>query len=244
MMLKNARFHFLTLLLLVILTTAVSGVCGRPQPRLLRAEYSQSDAVVIATLLRSEHVEPKEEQDYHLYTFRVDKKVRGAIPVQFVLFDENSTGRLTFDLRRGHQFLLFVNRWQPREKGKDWWTADGCGHSGDVLKSRESLDDIEGLSSLTRGLIAGEVVSGVDAVGNVRVVATSKTNGKHFEAKTRTDGGFSLTVPPGEYSVAIEAKAKTYVAGDLSYEDPKSVKLEKGGCAQIEFVESDSAKPR
>src|SRR5580765_2846461 len=106
------------------------GVCNRPQPRLVRAEYSQSDAVVIAHLVKSQHIDPKDDQDYHLYTFQVEKVLRGSIPSQIVLWDENSSGRLTFYVVRGRKYLLFVDRWAK----KGWWTADGCGNSGEVSK--------------------------------------------------------------------------------------------------------------
>jgi hypothetical protein len=241
-MFRNARL--LCLALLPLICTQALGLCGRPQPRLVRAEFSQSDAVVIATLVRIRHVEPKDIQDYHLYTFEVENTLRGKIPNQFVIWDENSSARLTFDLLRGRKYLLFVNRWHSPEKGKDWWTADGCGHSGEVSKRKKTLQQIEHISSLQGGLITGEVTSGQDAIANAKIIAISKSNGKHFETRSSVQGAFTLNVPPGEYSVQVKSSGKAFSADDFSYEDPKSIKLEDGGCAQIEFGTAALSRPK
>lgn len=212
---------------------AAVGVCGRPQPRLVRAEYSQSDAVVIAHLVKSEHIDPKDDQDYYSYTFQVEKLFRGSIPSQFVLWDENSSGGLTFDVLRGRKYLLFVNR---RAK-TGWWTADGCGNSGEVSKRATSLKELERIHSLQDALIAGEVEAATP-VAHANVVALRKNDGNQFKTQTRDDGTFTLEVPPGEYSVKVIGRGKTFVTDWLSYEKADSVKLEGGGCAQIQFVPS------
>jgi Carboxypeptidase regulatory-like domain len=228
----------MTLLLLVAPKAAV-GICDRPQPRLVRAEYSQSNAVVIAHLVKSQHIDPKDDQDYHLYTFQVEETLRGSIPSQFVLWDENSSARLTFDVLRGRKYLLFVNRWAK----KNWWTADGCGNSGEVSKSSKALNEIHRLASVPDALITGNVETD-RSVAHARVLASSKKDGKQFKTQTRDNGTFTLTVPPGEYSVKVTAGGKSFVTHWLSYENADSVKLERGGCAQIQFVPSDSGDTR
>ena len=55
------------------------------------------------------------------------------------------------------------------------------------------------------------------------------------------DGTFTLNVPAGEYSVKVTGGGKNFVTHWLSYENADWVKLERGGCAQIQFVPSDSA---
>ncbi len=210
-----------------------------PQPRLVRAEYSQSDAVVIAHLVKSQHISPEDDQDYHLYTFQVDKKLRGSIPSEFVLWDENSSGRLTFNVSQGHRYLLFVDH--RNERG--WWTADGCGNSGEVSKVAKALTEIQRISALRGGLITGKVESTTPTV-NVKVLAVRKNDGEQFETQTRDDGRFDLTVPAGEYSVEVTGGGKSFVTDWLSYENAESVKLEKGGCVQIQFVPSDSPEAR
>src|SRR6185369_1268405 len=103
--------------------------------------------------------------------------------------------------------------------------------SGEVSKRKNTLQQIEHLSGLRGGLITGEVTSGQEAIANARIIATNKIDGKHFETKSGAQGAFSLNVPPGEYSVQVESSGNAFDADDFSYEDPKSIKLEHGGCA-------------
>jgi hypothetical protein len=233
------KYPWVLTLPLLGLPEAAVGVCSTPQPRLVRAEYSQSEAVVIAHLVKSQHINPKDDQDYRLYTFQVEKVLRGSIPSQFVLWEENSSGRLTFDVLRGREYLLFVDRWA--EKG--WWTADGCGNSGEVSKVAKALREIQRITALRDALITG-AVEPVTPVAHAKVLALRKSDGQQFETQTRDDGTFALTVPLGEYSVKVTARGKNFVTHWLSYENAESVKLESGGCAQIQFVPSDSADAR
>ena len=239
-MIRPICWSCLSLIILLGLPPAAVGLCNVPQPRLVRAEYSQSDAVVIARLVKTRHIEPKRDPDYYLYTFEVEKTFRGSIPNKFVVWDENSSGRLTFDVLRGHEYLLFVNRWP--EKEKDWWTADGCGNSGEVSKRPKTLKRIERLSTVRGGRIIGEVNS--DNAANARVAVLNKNNGKQFKTQTDANGRFVVDVPAGEYSVQVIAAGKHFVTHWLSYEDAELVKLEDGGCAQIEFVPSDSSEAK
>jgi len=234
---KHTVLWLLTVFLLGV--PEAVGFCNSPQPRLVRAEYSQSEAVVIAHLVKSQHINPKDDQDYRLYTLQVEKILRGSAPSQFVLWDENSSGRLGFDVLRGRKYLLFVDRWT--EKG--WWTADGCGNSGEVSKAAKALREIQRAAALRDALITG-AVKAATPVAHAKVLALRKNDGKQFETQTRDDGTFALTVPSGEYSVKITAGEKNFVTHWLSYENAESVKLESGGCAQIQFVSSDSSDAR
>jgi len=231
------HWPLICLLLLAASETALA-VCDQPQPRLVRAEYSQSDAVVIAHLVRSRHIVPKDDEDYYLYTFQVERALRGSIPNQFVLWDENSSGRLTFDVLQGRKYLLFVTHWAegPLRTADEtgWWTADGCGNSGEVSKAARTLNEIQRIPSLHDALITGQV--GLSApVAHAKIVALRKSDGKRFQTQTRDDGVFNLNVPAGEYSVKAAAGGRSLVAYDLSYENAGSVKLEDGACAQIQF---------
>ena len=231
-------FHWPLILLLFAASETALGVCALPQPRLVRAEYSQSDAVVIAHLVNSQHIDPKDDQDDYLYTFQVEKVLRGSIPNQFVFWDENSSGRLTFDIVQGRKYLLFVKHWAERPRRtadeKGWWTADGCGNSGDVSKPAQTLKEIQRISSLHDALITGQV--GLSSpVAHAKVVVFKKDDGRLFETQTRDDGVFNLNVPAGEYSVKVAVGGKSLFADSLSYENAESVKLENGGCAQIQF---------
>jgi len=230
--------HWLLCLLLFATSETALAVCNLPQPRLVRAEYSQSDAVVIAHLVKSRHIVPKNDQDYYLYTFQVEKMLRGTVPDQFVLWDENSSGRLTFDVLKGSQYLLFLEHWSEGSvqtaDEKSWWVADGCGNSGEVSKAARTLKEIQRIPSLRDALITGQVRLSAPAA-HAKVVAVRKSDGKRFATQTRDDGKFNLNVPAGEYSVKAAVEGKSLVADYLSYEKAESVKLENGGCAQIQF---------
>ena len=57
-------------------------------------------------------------------------------------------------------------------------------------------------------------------------------------AETNADGKFEMRVTPGKYQVRALSPGKTFVAADLSYENPDDLVLENGGCAQVQFVEA------
>jgi hypothetical protein len=226
---------FIAVLALFIAGEPLFAFCSEPRPRLVRAEYSQSDAVVIAHLVKFRHIEPKYDDDYHLYTFELDTTLRGAIPKNFVLRVYNNSGRLAFDILPGRKYLLFLDSWSE----EDLWTADGCGHSGEVSKRPKTLQEIERVRSLQSALITG-VVYLPEEISAATAVAIRKKDGKRYESRAR-GGAFSIEVPPGEYSVSVNLAGKSFVRHWLSYEDPDLVKLEKGGCAQIAFVPPNSA---
>lgn len=89
-------------------------------------------------------------------------------------------------------------------------------------------------------MITGAVEAAMP-VAHANVLALKKNDGKQFKTQTRLDGTFTLNVPAGEYSVKVTGGGKNFVTHWLSYENADWVKLERGGCAQIQFVPSDSA---
>jgi hypothetical protein len=225
---------FIAVLVLFVSGETLFALCREPRPRSVRAEYSQSGAVVIAHLVKSRHIKLRDDQDYHSYTFEVDTTLRGAIPNSFDLRNYNDSSRLAFDILPDRKYLLFL---ESRPEG-NWWKADSCGHSGEFSKRTEMLQEIERVRSLQSALITG-VVYLPEENSTATVVAIGKKNGTRYESPVN-GSAFSMEVPPGEYSVSVNMAAKSFVRHWFSYEDPDSVKLEKGGCAQIVFVPSGS----
>jgi hypothetical protein len=143
---------FIAVLALFAAGETLFAFCREPRPRLVRAEYSQSDAVVIAHLVKSRHIKPKDDQDYSHYTFEVDTTLRGIVPRRFDLQNSNDSSRLTFDILPDRKYLLFLESQLAEE---NLWKLDSCGHSGEVSKRTKTLQEIERVRSLQSALITG-----------------------------------------------------------------------------------------
>jgi len=192
-------------------------------PRLLCAEYSQSDAVVTARLLRIRHVTLSEDDDVLLFTMQTEKVLRGKMRSVFTVVDSPYTGRALVP-EKGKRYLLFLSY----SKTYKAWALDSCGKSGPLEESAETLKGIDLLKGQSGGTIQGVVwVAG----------STVLVHGKQHTFKTTTDekGAFKIQVPAGEYSVSIVHDGTRFEPDLLSYEDPKRLRVHDGGCAQVQF---------
>jgi len=110
---------------------------------------------------------------------------------------------------------------------------------GDDLKVTVDLTD---LKKPTHGTLGGEVTHGGMGIRNATVTAKANEGGHSYEAKTDPTGGYTLEVPPGNYSVkavaegyATVTRAARVVAGKattLGIELPLEVEQEGlGGSA-------------
>src|SRR5215468_4022870 len=81
----------------------------QPLPRLICAEYSNSVAVVTATLLKTQHFTPQDKQDWFIHTLEATKVLKGEIDNSFRVYEENSSGRAPFTWKKGERYLLFLN---------------------------------------------------------------------------------------------------------------------------------------
>jgi hypothetical protein len=61
-----------------------------------------------------------------------------------------------------------------------------------------------------------------------------------FEAITDEKGTFQLSVPVGQYVVRAVKEGSAFEADILSYEKPQNIRIEPGGCAQIQFFQAES----
>jgi hypothetical protein len=124
-------------------------------PRLICAEYSQSEVVVIAKLTRKQHFQPQGKQDYYVYSLETSKTLRGKVGEQFRVWEENSSGRASFSWSVGKRYLLFLN---PTDDGM-WWLC-GCGNSAPLEEAASALKVIESLAERHGGVIQGLVTDG------------------------------------------------------------------------------------
>jgi hypothetical protein len=226
-------------LLLCLLISSAGAVCMNPQPRLVCAEYFKKQTVVVAGLVRSRYIVPKNDDamDYHLYTLQTERVLRGQINPRFRVYEENSSGRAGFDWKQGETYLLFLS-YIKQDRG---WELDGCGNSGPISRSAAVLKEIDKINAAGDG--AGGMITG-EVWFDPGVTVIAQGDAGRFHAISDKEGHFHVHVPAGVYSVRAGRRGVRFVANDLSYELPNRVRIENGGCAQIRFdrVEKDEPK--
>jgi hypothetical protein len=204
-------------------------------PRLICAEYSNSELVVIVRVIRIQHVIPEDrnQQDGHIYTLEANRILRGKVGDTFDIYEENSSGRAPFVWKKGEEYLLFLNSHEP---GK-WWLY-GCGNSAPLKAAGFALRTIESMKTRRGGLVHGlvRVPEGASKAGiSVRLRGESG----EYKALTDRNGEFRIHVPSGRYEVRPIRNRSSFTKSMFSYEDPSNLLIEDGGCAQIEFETSE-----
>jgi len=211
--------------------------CFVPQPRLVRAEYFASQLVVEATLVQTRALHDADDPQgisAYVYTMRVDRVLRGKAAAILRVYEGNDSGRATFGWVRGREYLLFLFYVQQNKS----WGLDGCGNSGPLSGARIALAEIAAIKTahgggVIQGIVSEQALS--IPISGVRVQAIGKTG--RYEATTDKKGEFQMHVPAGEYVVDAVKTGLSFDKADFSYEDPRHVQIEPGGCAQIQFAE-------
>ncbi len=214
----------------------VMGFCAVPQPRLVCAEYFASQVVVEATLTQIQDVSDKDDPEgisAYIYTAHADQLLRGHIAARFKIYEGNDSGRATFGWKIGRKYLLFLN-YSQSDKG---WELDGCGNSGPLDHAKTALDEIAKIQNrhgdgFIHGMVSWQALS--DPIADVRVEARG-TSGT-YTAVTNPEGEFAIRVPPGRYVVRASKASLSFSGADISYTDPKDVRIEPGGCAQVQLA--------
>ncbi len=206
-------------------------VCNKPQPRLVCAEFFNSQVVVEARLVRSTQVDASGDMyDGHIYEMQSEKVLRGSICHSFQVWEENSSGRATFDWKVGNSYLLFF--YTKDDRG---WVLDGCGNSGPIEQKQPALREIANLPKRHGGIIqvavGGESFGG-GAISDVEVNAKGQPGS--FSATTDAKGIAEIHVPAGQYTVT--GLKQNLTVFDFTYDDPRNVVIENGGCSQVQFL--------
>jgi len=213
------------------------GFCNVPQPRLVCAEYFASEVVVEATLVKTRTIIDKDDPDgiqAFAFSLRTDRVLRGQINGVFRVYEGNDSGRATFDWKVGQKYLLFLF-YLSTEKS---WGLDGCGNSGPLNGATGVRKEIE---AIQKGHHHGGVIHGlVSNVPGVRVEARG-THGV-YKATVNTTGEFEIKVPAGRYMVRATQTGYAFSAADFSYENPNDLRVEPGGCVQVQLVASEVAR--
>jgi hypothetical protein len=211
--------------------------CAVPQPRLVCAEYFASQLVIEATLVKTSDLHNRDDPEgisAYVYTLRVNQVSRGKTAGTIQVYEGNDSGRATFGWVQGKEYLLFL--FQSSEQ-KGAWALDGCGNSGSLDKANVALSEIAAIKA-ARG---GGVIHGVASeqalstpIAGVRVQAQGPSS--RYAATTNEKGEFQLSVPAGRYVVRASKDGADFDTADISYEDPRNVQIEPGGCAQVQFA--------
>jgi hypothetical protein len=213
--------------------------CQVPQPRLVCAEYFASQLVVESTLVRTRSLHDKDDPEGisgYEYTLQINQILRGKIAGKIHVYEGNDSGRATFDWVSGRKYLLFLF-FSTSDKA---WELDGCGNSGPLSEASSVLSEIAAIQAARGGGVIHGVVRGSEHVSattipGVRVEAQGTTG--HYAATTNEKGEFQISVPVGQYVVSAYKNGTTFDTADFSYEDLRKVRIEPGGCAQVEFAE-------
>jgi hypothetical protein len=223
----------------LFLPPSVVAFCSAPQPRLVCAEYFSSSLIVQATLVGITHVpETRDQLDAYVYSLRVNRVMRGQAPQSIRVYEENSSGRATFNWVPRTDYLLFLF---PDQQEKGMWGLDGCGNSGPLSKAATALADIAKVKSGTNG---GGMIQGV--VNGPNFVRQNPSSGIHvdargasglFHAVTNEKGEFRINVPAGKYAVSVNEPGLNYRPFEFTYEDPDNLQIQPGGCGQVQFVD-------
>jgi hypothetical protein len=216
---------------LLFLAPLARSVC-LDSPRLICAEFLQSQVVVEAKLVHEQHIVPEHAQDGSIYRLVTSRVLRGRIDPTFRVSEENGSGCPPFGWKRGEQYLLFL---KPSGNGNGY--LDGCGNSTPLVEAAPTLKVIESLEQRRKGgLIQGKVLAFQSKLGSRKGVKIQIFgNGRKYEMSTDDLGGFNVHVPAGEYKANAIREGWVTSADVLTYEDPNNIKIENGGCAQIQF---------
>ena len=225
------------ILFLTLLASQAGARCNVPRPRLVCAEYFKSKAVVIAKL---DGVTPVKD-DYDdltgtYYSMTVQQSLRGQVARTFRIYQANDPGGAKLDWKTGGSYVVFLRQQTPNGS----WTIDGCGNSGPSDSKQSALDQIDMLDPTSnRAKIQGAVggVSFAFPLAGVQVEARGP--GGVITAETNAIGKFEMRVAPGKYQLRALSPGKTFVADEFTYENPDNLLVENGGCAQVQFVESN-----
>jgi hypothetical protein len=130
-------------------------------------------------------------------------------------------------------------------RGSKAWELDGCGNSGPLSKADTTLSEIAAIKTAHGGgVIQGVVSTDAFSVPIPGVHIEAKGAKGIYKVTTNEKGAFQLSVPAGRYVVRASKDGSAFETYFLSYENPRNIRIESGGCAQIQFVEAESQPAR
>jgi hypothetical protein len=213
-----------------------SALCSEPQPRSVCAEYSASKLVVEATLLKVHSLHDKDDPEgivARSYTLKVERVLRGAAQRTIDVYEENASGRASFDWKIGTRYLLFLF---DSSEGKGL-SLDGCGNSSSIASANSAFHQIDQLRN--QGQIAwilGTVSTRYHAAPMADVEVIARYRGSIYKTSTDQNGTFRIKVMPGHYTVEPVQSHLSFEVDEMSYENPRHLTMQPGTCAQVQFI--------
>jgi hypothetical protein len=227
------RHHITFIILFAILASTANADCSG-MGRLICAEYFNSAAVVEASLVSKRRVVPPDNGVADVYTMETTLTLRGHVASRFDIFEEHDSAGVSFAWEKGESYLLFLH---PMPGGKMWF-VDGCGNSAPLAESAKTLKIIESFSSKPNfGLIHGLIVAspyGMDVAEGTRIEVRGE--GRVYTARPNRDGEFKIRLIPGKYEARAFHEGWKIDPDIFTHEFPSDLHLERGGCAQIQFL--------
>lgn len=154
------------------------------------------------------------------------------------MYESNDSGRATFDWDVGKHYLLFLISSATSDKS---WSLDNCGNSGQLKLGSSVSAQIQktGEADHKYGAISGIVGHAAlsDPIPGVLVEA-SATN-RHYSTTTNAQGSIQMNVLSGEYVVHATGGGLTFHTAEIRYSNPREVRIDSGGCVQVQFTASE-----
>jgi hypothetical protein len=222
--------------LIAMITQRAHAFCLQPQPIRVCAEFFKADEVFTGTVIAANYEphdipDPNGPQPGWHYRLKVQKTYRGALQPVADVYTENTSGR--FPLDKGQSYLLFAYKTDSIAQ------IYGCTNSTKLLDAAAKIAEINRLVKASGSDLAGEiwgrVVQQHGGAGVAGVQVTARRNKSVYRARTIADGSFHLPVPPGRYTITARSSDWNFSKWDVSFDDPSHVRIEPGGCAQVQL---------
>jgi hypothetical protein len=237
---KTEIFFLMAFIFQITSKISVLAFCCEPHPSVC-AQFFHSDEVFIGKVISSKIILENDKADFNggwQYSLNVQKVFRGPVVTLMNVMTGNDSD--SFQLEKGHTYLLFAHY-----DSKNYWIGDECGNNADLSENSNIEGEVKKIAEGIEGAPGGEISGlvshypGDPSTPYMGVEITVQGLGKTYFGKTGKDGWFHIMVPIGDYSVNAKFSQETIVPFDLSYDNPKKIHVEKGGCYEIQFVKEN-----
>ncbi|HXW83958.1 MAG TPA: carboxypeptidase-like regulatory domain-containing protein [Candidatus Binataceae bacterium] len=235
--LKMALVTTLSAIALIATTSPrLNAFCFQPQPIRVCAEFFKADEVFTGTVIANNYQpngipEPTEPQPGWHYRLKVQDAYRGTLGPVVDIYTEDTSGR--FPLDSGQSYLLFAYKTGSIAQ------IFGCANSTKLADAGPKVAEINRIvkaaGSDLDGEIWGRIVQWLGGAGVAGVQVTARGNESVYRTRTIDDGSFHLRVPPGQYSIIAQSPHWNFSKWDVSFDDPSHLRIEPGGCAQVQL---------